>query len=537
MANADLRTVDGALSVPETLSTASMRLWCEYAIWGLLFHDDQSPWLTVVECLHICFARQRADQAILEGLPESASHEIIRYATPLNHHLRHLLFRDRDILEIAERNLDDRAMWQAWKDLLDRDQITLNFDYLRKEFQSFQEMANAVELLRSAEIESQTAKRWTSRHLLPLGDSLLFPDVAANDGLDRKFMRRTGELLYLMLNRSEQRADLAALISSRLLATKTPWNKLAARLAGPDLGDDASTSVGYLPMASHEAYDVLASDWIALLKLASVPIENVLDPLQRLSGLAQALYILQQARTTIGPPAPLPPFFMDMVGIGRSPVRKLSIALHQRHQAMLGDAMAQFVHAYAQSEDWIKIADDGDRASAVRELKKRFLWDAGYPNDPDRLPSPTQQMDQLRMEAQSPRGHSVVSAFKSHLRHLGLLRSYRRAGTWYAPNDNFLEALVLGNVTTPMEFNDFLQHVFQRYNIVVGPEEVRNAFSLSSGALPVPLADLQDNERRLEERLRVLGFLDRKSDDCAFVINPFYSLEPSPAGVTVLDPA
>lgn len=538
MPNADLRTIDGALSVPEGLSTSSMTLWCEYAIWGLLFHDDQSPWLTVVECLQICFSRQRAGLPVLDGLPESGEHEVIRYATPLNHHLRHLLFRDRDILEIAERNLDDHSMWEAWKSLLDRDQIGLNFDYLRKAFQSFQEMANAVELLRSAEIESQTAKRWTSRHLLPLGDNLLFPDVAANDGLDRKFMRRTGELLYLMLNRAGQREELAGLITNRLLATDKRWNKLAARLAGPDRGGDASTSVGYLPMASHTAYDVLAADWIALLKLQSVPIENVLDPLQRLSGLAQALYILQQARATIGSPAPpLAPFLMDLVGVGRSPVRKLSIALYQRHQAMLGDAMAQFVERFGQTEAWSVIADEDDRSGAAHALKTRFLWDAGSTNDPDRLLTPVQQIDQLRMEAQSPRGHSVVSAFRSHLKHLGLLRSYRRSGTWYAPTDNLLEALVLGNVTTPMEFNEFLQRIHNRYNIVAGPEQVRAAFGTASGTLPVPLADLQDNERRLEERLRVLGFLDRKSDDCAFVINPFYSLERSSAGVTGLDPA
>ncbi|MEA3016760.1 MAG: hypothetical protein QOI38_1482, partial [Sphingomonadales bacterium] len=49
---------------------------------------------------------------------------------------------------------------------------------------------------------------------------------------------------------------------------------------------------------------------------------------------------------------------------------------------------------------------------------------------------------------------------------------------------------------------------------------------ISSGALPAPMADLKENERRLEERLRVLGFLDRKSDDCAFVINPFFDTEP-----------
>jgi hypothetical protein len=57
----------------------------------------------------------------------------------------------------------------------------------------------------------------------------------------------------------------------------------------------------------------------------------------------------------------------------------------------------------------------------------------------------------------------------------------------------------------------------RRYHIVIGAEEARTR----SGELPVPLEDLRENERRLEERLRVLGFINRKSDDCAFVVNPF----------------
>jgi hypothetical protein len=84
-----------------------------------------------------------------------------------------------------------------------------------------------------------------------------------------------------------------------------------------------------------------------------------------------------------------------------------------------------------------------------------------------------------------------------------------------------------------MEFGEFLHALFNRYNIVVGSEEVRVAFRVSTGSLPAPLADLKDNERRLEERLRVLGFLDRKSDDCAFVINPFHV----PSNVTAGDDA
>jgi hypothetical protein len=37
---------------------------------------------------------------------------------------------------------------------------------------------------------------------------------------------------------------------------------------------------------------------------------------------------------------------------------------------------------------------------------------------------------------------------------------------------------------------------------------------------------LKANQRHLEERLRVLGLLKRLSDDCAFVLNPFWAQVP-----------
>ncbi|RWI63455.1 hypothetical protein [Mesorhizobium sp.] len=540
--NQRLQLPPGAVRVPDTLNLSGVKLWCEYAIWGLLFYDDQSPWLTMVECLHICLDRQRRGLPIFEDEEADAAdraHESVRYGTPLNHALRHLLFRDRDILQIADGPSDDRAMWKEWLDRLERDRITIDFRYLQERFRSFRDLAHSVELLRSAEIESHTAKRWTSRHLLPLGSAMLFPDVDEANKLDRKFMRRTGEMLYLMLNRARDRGPLSGLISERLLTASGPWDGLAQRLAGPDLGALVETTVGYLPLPRHSVYDQLAADWIALLELRSIPVENMLDTLERVSGLLQALYVVKRAQETIGEDAPLPPFFLDLVGApGGNPVRKLSIDQYKRHRTMLMDAMSRFVEDFADSENWQKVLESVAGAKEAFDLlRQRFRWAPPRPDDPHRMPSADQQLAELRAETQASRGHFIGSTFLNHVRQIGMLRAHRRAGTWYAPNDAFLEALVLTVVRSPMEFGEFLQTLHARYNIVVGPEEVRLAFRVTTGSLPAPLADLKDNERRLEERLRVLGFLDRKSDDCAFVINPFYVSQPSPTGAAARVPA
>ncbi|MER9526055.1 hypothetical protein NKI96_21090 [Mesorhizobium sp. M0292] len=523
-----LQLAEGAVRVPETQNLSSVKLWCEYAIWGLLFYDDQSPWLTVVEALHICFHRKGQGDPVFTAVASvtSAEHEAITYRLRLNNELRHMLFRDREVIRIANgQSVDEKARWHGWLETVSRDYTGLELGYLQDEFDTFGEMARSVELLRTAEIEAQSAKRWTSRHILPLGPDMLFADVNDKNSLDRKFMRRTGEMLYLMLNRASLRDELGRLIETRLLNSGSPWNRLARRIGGPTTASVGDTHIGYLPMSSASSYDRLAQDWIALLSLRNIPVESLLDPLERVSGLMQILYILERAQETIGDNVPVPPFFLDLLGApGNNPIRKLSANQFKRHRSMQIEAIGAFIDAFADSDHWSAVlASAAGGKEAMDLLATRFRWKPSRSPNPDWMPPPEEQLAELRTQAQNSKGHSITSTFSNHAKHIGMLRAQRSSGTWYAPSDAFLEALVLANITTPMEFGDFLHRLMTRYNIVVGPEEVRIAFNVKTSALPAPLADLKENERRLEDRLRVLGFLDRKSDDCAFVINPFHN--------------
>jgi len=525
--------------VPETQNLSSVKLWCEYAIWGLLFYDDQSPWLTVVEALHICFHRKVQGDPVFTVVAsaELAEHEVITYRLRLNNGLRHMLFRDREVIRIANgQSVDEKARWQAWLDTVSRDYAGLELGYLQDEFETFGEMARSVELLRTAEIEAQSAKRWTSRHILPLGPDMLFADVNDKNSLDRKFMRRTGEMLYLMLNRASRRDELGQLIETRLLSAASPWNKLAKRVGGSAAASVGDTHIGYLPAPRATSYNSLADDWVALLSLGNIPVENLLDPLERVSGLMQILYILERAQETIGDNVPVPPFFLDLLGApGNNPIRKLSANQFKRHRSMPIEAIGAFIDTFAASDEWRSVlASAAGGKESMDLLASRFLWRPSRSPNPDWMPSPQEQLAELRTQAQNSKGHSITSTFSNHAKHIGMLRAQRSSGTWYAPSDAFLEALVLANVTTPMEFGDFLHQLMTRYNIVIGPEEMRAAFNVKTSALPAPLADLKDNERRLEDRLRVLGFLDRKSDDCAFVINPFHDAKPATNGALQL---
>ena len=114
--------------------------------------------------------------------------------------------------------------------------------------------------------------------------------------------------------------------------------------------------------------------------------------------------------------------------------------------------------------------------------------------------------------------HSIWSTIATLSSGAGIAIRRRGIGTWYAPDSDLLEALVLANVQGPTELGTFLDRLYERYRIVVGPRQAVRCFSETAAYLE----PLKENERRLEDRLRTLGFLDRKSDACAFVKNPFY---------------
>ena len=526
--------VDAALPPPPRLQLNQITLWCEYPIWGLLLYDDQSPWLSILETIHLCFSRARSGKPILPGPQVDANgtpvHEWLQYEIPLSPALRNLLFSDQHIAEIAASGVDNATMWSNWTKEL-RAQTGIDVAHLRKEFPHFQDLASTVSLLRSSQIDGNNNRRSTSRHLLPLGDAMIFADVSEGKLLpDRRWLRRTGELMYLMLNRSGVRGEVEALLTERLLGAKSPWNRLTRKLQGKeaDESEPRSLTTGYLPLREHRAYERLARDWTSVLSLRRMPLASSLAPLARLSGLNLMLYVVERSVETVeGADGHVPPFVMDMAGTGSAGgLRKLSDSLYKRHRRLPQEAMRAFVERYRESDEWAAIESGGDsKVTARNTLAQRFLWDRDIGADPYAMPSAAEQIEDLLNEVQRPRSHSVGAMYVAHGRQTGAVVARGGVGTWYAPNDELLEALVLANVRGPVELEDFLRLLYERYHIVIGAEEAMAAFE---GELPETDASFRDNERGFEDRLRMLGYLERKSDDCAFVINPFHADESVP---------
>lgn len=536
--NSQVHLPPDALPLPSELSIHSIKNWLEYGIWGLVLYDGQTPWFALIECMQMLHSMASERKPLFPGLRRGPSgetqHEHVAYTAPLNYNLRHLLFRDREVMRLRDGASADSA--RLWDDFTERTKEAtsnrVDVSYLQKAFEGdFRTFANALDLLKSAEVESFGSQRWTSRHLLPFGPNMLFADVKDGEtpANDRLIFRRTGEILWMMMNRSKEatRTELERLVRLRLIDVHNPWDSLAVRIGSPSSGqstkgEPVKMSTGYFPMPAMEVYENLARDWIALLSLDRLQMELLLDPLMRLSGLHQLIYVLARCDAEV-PGGSHGPIVLDVAGSARkSTIYKLSSDIYENHRKYPLRAAEHYLASYAESAEWQGILGKINRKiDAYGLVNKRFLWpqSKASPNEA-KLPEPTEHLEEV-LNAYQSSSHTIWSMFANHGRRIGLIVARQRSGTWYVPNDSLLEALVLANVRGPMEISIFLRELCRRYSIVIGPEQARASF----GSEAMSLEPFKTNLSRFEERLGVLGCIERKSDACAFVINPYVSEE------------
>lgn len=511
------KTLVDALDIPDEVD-AKVDIWLEQQIWGHRFYNDQTPWLLLLEALGVMSSRNRDKNCDRIFPGPGDKHETMSYSMLPRRLLRQILFCDRHIDEIADRQAaSDATMWNTWFERLGPDKD--RFVHLRDRFTKFGSFRNAVALLRSCEIEPERHRRPTSRHLAPRGQAMLSADYGEGSkgesvNKDRRFFSRGGELLYLMLNRSGLTDELEGLVDARLLSSGSRWDKLAQVLEPVDEATKGVTfeNIGYLPPPSHPCYRTLAEDWVRLLSLKALPDDNLPEPLMRLSGLAVVRFIIDRAAETLGiDRQPIP---VDMVNSETVGVQKLSKDAFARHRDMTRKAIEKVVDDLVASDDWQgAVRQQNPTAAAIKLSRERF----GFPSDKDSGGLKYETLAQaIKKEALDNHEMHLGRVIGFYAEQIGLAVARKGSGRWYATSDGLLEALVLANVTTPMEFETFLETLFDRYGMIIGSEVGQRAYK------SVNYEHLKANQKCLEERLRVLGLLKRLSDDCAFVVNPFW---------------
>ena len=200
-----------------------VHLWADEAIWGHRFHNDQTPWLVLLEFLAV-FRSRHLDGSALNEQRIGGEHERLKYYIPRMTPLRQLVFNNPHIQHIEAVRRSDGERWNVWLEEFAGDH---DFSYLKERFGSFSRLVRIIEFFQNTAIEAHRQRRWTSRFLFPYGPNCIYADLRQIFGSsDRRFFGRSGELLYLMLSRSGDGSDLAQKIANRLLRSDDRWDRV-----------------------------------------------------------------------------------------------------------------------------------------------------------------------------------------------------------------------------------------------------------------------------------------------------------------------
>lgn len=500
-----------ALPPPNRQDHPTISPWLDEQIWGHRIWEGQTPWLVFLEFLTVAEAFHR-DGSLLEG----------DGAYPLNFkpykrlYLRNILFNNEGLAQIARDNTDNASAWTEWLSWMAdnaRGVPTRDFSYLRRRFHSFHEFEALVAMLRSARVESETNRRWTSQFVFPFGPNALYEDLNLSTGGSptREYINfgRTGELLYLMLCRSARACELRPPLQ-RLLGGENAWNRLLDRLQpGPD--DDTSVrGRSYLPYRAHQCFDRLAEDWLQVLSL-DLPGFDAFPHLVTLGSLHIMLYQLVVAAEWAG--RRRPHVVCEVVAPRKTLVRELSSANYLENCALTGEAVQAYIARAERSEDWAQALTEHVPLPRCRQLLDAQFW---WGMNAENCHTPERLLSELRVEAARRHRQHPANVQRNYGRETGLVSRRGTNRLRYAPNDSLLKTLVLANVTKRTELHAFLERLHSRYGLVFGEREAE--FVLDRDDFDKKA--FQANARRLEQRLGSLGMLRRLSDACAYVENP-----------------
>lgn len=258
-----MTTLPQPLPPPDSYDQSSS-MWVDEAIWGHRLYDEQLPWMVFLEFLNVFHYEVEKGRAFeepngLNTLKSRAAHRL---------YLRNLLFNNPHLAEIRLSYPSDEGRWEAWFSRMKSAQgiAPAQFDYLKHHFHSFDDFCEIVSLVRSTSLEMDSNKRWTSKFVFPYGKDCLYEDLDNNAATnDRRFFGRTGEMLYLMLCRTQHKRALLPALADRLSKTDSTWDSIIKCLQPAD--DDQLSTNGQmhfcLTCRTHVLTDWLRIGWLS----------------------------------------------------------------------------------------------------------------------------------------------------------------------------------------------------------------------------------------------------------------------------------
>jgi hypothetical protein len=500
--------------------------WIDEAIWGYQLADEQTPWLTFLEFLGIAQSEALAGRAFQESADNT-----LRYKTYHRLYLRNILFNNPRLETILEESVDDKERWQKWLTEMQETAGGIDepdFSYLRSRFSSFRDLVLLVKFLQSNILEGNANKRWSSRFVFPYGPNCLYEDLqVTRDQVvnDQRFFAHTGELLYLMLCRSGQGenilyrlAKLGLVTSEKFSEFHFKWDRLVAALQPTEdskLFDKDDHQLAYLPYRQLSDYQDLATDWDNILQ-NEMPNYDAVPHLVTITGLHLLRYLLSRAQVVLGL-QPFPTFVVEILAPGKTAVRDLSANQFSENNNLSTKAVDAYITAITQHPQWQAcLAEQAPAAVAAKLLRDTYGW-----TEAETVLASNDSLEKvlaiLRERAKDHHEGHLGKFHRQWTREIGLASNRSSKRMRYLPTDALLKTLVIASVPFKMEFQEFLATLYQKYGLIIGDRQAAEVVERGEADQTA----FSDNARRLEHRLSSLGLLQRLSDACAYIQNPF----------------
>ncbi len=504
-----------------TFKARDVDMLVDEEIWGHRIYNEQSPWLCFLEFLNVLHFEYKVGNAFIEHDPNTLS-----YQPQHRLYLRNILFNNPRLLAVLRETSNDDSRWEKWFQYMQSDQgglsDTADFHYLRERFDKFSDFEKMVSFIRGTAIEGDSNKRWSSKFVFPYGPACLYEDLQVSPSgtsvsNDRRFFARTGEVLYLMLCRSQKGQELLPYFQNMLFRETNKWNKIVLALQPKEDQEPVQTRIrdgAYLPLGSREEYQNLANDWLNILR-CSMPGYDAIPHMVTIMGLHIILYVLNQAKEQLQLSGKRL-FVLEIIGAEKNSVHQLATASYRENNRLTQQAVGAYIDQKMDSLAWSTAIQNQDieGLSELFEKDFAFTWKKDTPN---------------KSTAEGMISEFKERAFSRHQKHLekvpgtwgsaiGLSSKRNSRSIRYAPKDMLLKTVVLATVSERMEFQEFLRELYSKYGFVIGAKQALTLFD----AKQAEQDDFTMNEKRLEDRLASLGLLKRLSDACAYVENPFF---------------
>lgn len=509
-------------------------------IWGHRLRQDQTGWLLVLEMLNVaqaCLSSSAKDPLADMGRPDAPED-----AVPLLRvRFRNVLFLlNQKAAELAasvqHKLISSDEAWHQWlayaKEEYDGPGLADYFP-LRDRFDDFVQFERAIDLTRSTAISGlDDGKGIYNRFIFPMSAEALYWEtgiktVAGERQLDATFntFTRAGTLLHIMLARSKSAPELRVLLS-KFLTRESQARRLVQLLQIDEKDSRNKAPKTYLPYESHSRFDQLGEDYVNILRL-KCPDNDKLNWLVPLSALHLSLYHAEVAHEQIlSRNLPLP-MICEIVAQNKTVVRQQSLDSLEENSDLARKAVDMFLKEVFASPEWLAIKSADLPTEEKLEKAADYIKKSLRPPDKEvDDPKATGQLDVLQNEImryfRERHGREFSRVHFKYGQEAGLVSKRRTNRYRYAPTDQLLQSLVLANVSNESQFEDFLDSLFTRYGIVVGPRQqaALKAAGYSEFSEAVSGQAFRHNQVRLESRLKSMGMLRRLSDSQAYVLNP-----------------